>query len=69
MKLKENFVVDDRGEKVAVILSIKEYERMLSEIEEAEDIKAYRKVKAIKTGVIAFEKAVVEIEQKRKKKR
>jgi hypothetical protein len=38
---KPRFVVDDRGEKTAVILDITEYRRLLEEAEELEAIRAY----------------------------
>jgi prevent-host-death family protein len=34
------YVVDENGERVAVLLDIKEYERMVEELEEFEDILA-----------------------------
>jgi len=43
--MKTLFITDDKGKKVSVILSIKEYERMLEELEELEDIRIYDKVK------------------------
>jgi PHD/YefM family antitoxin component YafN of YafNO toxin-antitoxin module len=43
--MKTLYITDDKGKKVSVILSIKEYERMLDELEELEDIRAYDKVK------------------------
>jgi PHD/YefM family antitoxin component YafN of YafNO toxin-antitoxin module len=44
--MKTQFITDEKGKKVSVILSVKEYERMLEELEELEDIRAYDKVKA-----------------------
>jgi sulfopyruvate decarboxylase TPP-binding subunit len=38
---KENYLVDDSGKRIAVMLPIKEYNKMLDAIEELEDIKAY----------------------------
>jgi sulfopyruvate decarboxylase TPP-binding subunit len=38
---KENYLVDDNGKRIAVMLPIKEYNKMLDAIEELEDIKAY----------------------------
>lgn len=41
------FITDDKGKKVSVILSIREYQRMLGELEELDDIRLYDKVKAL----------------------
>ena len=43
--LKQQFITDDRGNKLAVILPMKEYNKMLEEIEELEDIKLYDEAK------------------------
>jgi PHD/YefM family antitoxin component YafN of YafNO toxin-antitoxin module len=40
------YVVDENGKRVAVLLEIEEYERMIEEIEELEDILAYKEAKA-----------------------
>ena len=49
--MKTQFVTDDHGEKLAVILPIKKYYRML---EEMEDIKLYDEVKARQEETIPF---------------
>ncbi len=63
---KRRFVVDDRGEKTAVILDIAEYRRLLEEAEELEAIRAYDAAKASGDEAIPFEQAVTEIERNRK---
>ncbi len=40
------YVVDENGKRVAVLLEVEEYERMIEELEELEDILAYREAKA-----------------------
>ncbi len=50
--MKTQFVTDDRGEKLAVILPIKKYYKMLEEIE---DIRMYDEVKAQGEETISFE--------------
>ena len=64
-KFKENFVVDDKGNPIGVILDIAEYRKLLEELEELESIRAYDTAKASKDEVIPFEKAISEIEQTR----
>lgn len=48
--LNPQFVVDPKGEKVAVILTIKEYEEILTELEELEDIRLYDEAKVEDSG-------------------
>ena len=38
---KERSVVDERGNRVAVLLDLDEYRKLLEELEEMESIKAY----------------------------
>ncbi len=62
----EKFVVDEKGERVGVILSIEDYRKMLEELEELESIRAYDEAKASKDKAIPFGKAVEEIEKERR---
>jgi hypothetical protein len=49
MTLNPQFLTDKKGKKVAVQLSVKEYEYLIEELEMKEDIALYKKVKADKT--------------------
>lgn len=40
------FITDDKGKKLSVVLSIKEYKTILDNLEELEDIRLYDEVKA-----------------------
>lgn len=62
---REQYVVDDKGRKVAVLLGIKEYHLLLEGIEELESIRAYDLARASEDNAVPFEDAVVEIEQHR----
>lgn len=68
MQPKTQYLTDDKGKKVAVLLPLKKYNKMMEELEELEDIKAYDKVMKSNPEFIPFDKAVKEIEAKRKKK-
>ena len=46
--LNPQFVTDKKGKKLAVQLSVKEYEFLIEELEMKEDIALYKKVKADK---------------------
>jgi len=45
-KITPQFVTNDKGEKVSVILPIKQYLKLLEAIEENEDIRLYDAVKS-----------------------
>ena len=44
------YITDIRGKKISVILPIKEYERILEELEDWEDVKLYDEAKREDTG-------------------
>ena len=48
MTLNPQYIKDKKGKKVAVQLSLKEYEFLIEELEMKEDIALYEKVKADK---------------------
>lgn len=60
--MRTQYITDTTGKKVSVILPIKDYEKIMDELEELEDIKAYDRVKARKSEPVPFEQAVKEIE-------
>lgn len=66
ISLNAKYVTDEKGERVGVILSIEDYQRMLGELEELESIRAYDEAKASKGETIPFEQATREIEKGRK---
>lgn len=63
--MRTQFVTDDHGKKLAVILPIKEYNKMVDELEELEDIKLYDAAKKGEQEFIDAEEAFKEIEKKR----
>jgi hypothetical protein len=63
--MKTQFITDDSGKRLAVILPIKEYQKMLNDLEEIEDIKLYDEVKARKETSIPFDEYL----KKRKRKK
>jgi PHD/YefM family antitoxin component YafN of YafNO toxin-antitoxin module len=67
------YVVDENGKRVGVLLDVEEYERMVEELEELEDIRAADEVRAaIKRGeedLLPYDEAVREIEEERKRLR
>ncbi len=68
MTLHRNFIVDGTGNKVAVMIDIKDYKKMVDAVEELEDIRAYDKATTRKQKLILAKEAFKEIEAKRSKK-
>ncbi|MEX2564504.1 MAG: hypothetical protein WD431_01020 [Cyclobacteriaceae bacterium] len=60
------FITDDHGKKLAVILPIKEYNKMVDELEELEDIRLYDAAKKGKQEFIDADQDFREIEEARR---
>ncbi len=52
--MKNQFITDSQGEKIAVILPIKEYKKIIEDLEDAEDVKLYDEAKALKGKNVSF---------------
>ena len=63
---KTQFITDDHGEKVAVILPLKDYEKLMEELDELECIKAYDKAKQGRQEFLEADDVFNAIEQERK---
>ncbi len=64
-KTAERFVVDASGKAVSVLVDIRTYRRMLADLEELEEIRAFDAAKASGDEVIPFEQALKEIGRSR----
>jgi len=62
------FVTDNHGNKIAIILPIKEYNKMVDDLEELEDIKTYDAAKKSEQEFVVAEEAFKEIEKTREKR-
>lgn len=62
------YITDNKGKKLSVVLSIKDYNKIIEELEELEDIRLYDEAMASKEPSMPVEKAFKLIEAKRKKK-
>lgn len=51
------FLTDEHGKKISVVLDIEEYEKMLEELEDLDDIRAYEEAKASGETPVPFRKA------------
>jgi hypothetical protein len=66
MKEPTQFLTNEKGEKVAVVIGIEEYEKLLEELEDLEDIRAYDEAMASGETPVPFEQAIAEIKRSRK---
>lgn len=66
--MKERYLIDERGNRVAVVLDIDVYDRILAELEELDDVRAFDAAKASGEKPIAIDHALVEIEKNRASK-
>ncbi|HAZ31456.1 MAG TPA: hypothetical protein DCY61_01965 [Dehalococcoidia bacterium] len=62
---KERYVVDEKGNRISVLLDLEDYRKLLGELEELESIRAYDVAKSSGDEIILFEQAVAEIESAR----
>ncbi len=63
--LRQQFIEDNQGQRIAVLMPIDQYNKMLEQLEEIDDIKAYDTAKANNDEIIPFDQAVREIEKGR----
>ena len=52
--MKEQFITDNKGRKISVVLPLSDYKKMQQELEELDDIRVYDEVKARKEERISF---------------
>ena len=62
----EKFLIDEHGTRVAVVLEIEDYQRILEDLEELEAIQQYDAAKAAGDEAIPLDQAVDEIRRGRK---
>jgi hypothetical protein len=60
--IKERYLVDDNGNRIGVVLNMKDYHRLLQELEELESVRAYDAAKASGDEVVPFKQVITEIE-------
>ena len=66
MKEPTQFITNEKGERIAVIVSIEDYEEMIETIEDLLDIRAIDEARASGEGPIPLEQAMAENRRNRK---
>jgi hypothetical protein len=66
MPKAKQFVTDENGVRVAVMLDIKEYEELLEDLEDLQAVREYEEAKASGEVPIPLEQALDEIRRNRK---
>ena len=61
--IAKQYVVDEKGDRVGVLLSVEDYQKLLDELEELESLRAYDAAKATGEEAIPCEQAIAEIEK------
>ena len=64
--VNERYGVDETGNRVAVLIEIQEYRKVLEALEELESINAYDEAKASGDDVLSFDQATQEMENQRR---
>jgi PHD/YefM family antitoxin component YafN of YafNO toxin-antitoxin module len=68
LKVNPQFITDNDGKKIAVVLPIKDFKAMMEELEELEDIQLYDEAKKSNEPSLPVDDAFKIIEAKRKAK-
>ncbi len=59
--LQEQYLTDREGKRVGVVLDIEQFQRIVEELEELEDIHAFDSVQTSGDEVVSFDQAIAEI--------
>jgi PHD/YefM family antitoxin component YafN of YafNO toxin-antitoxin module len=68
LTLNPQYITDNSGKKISVVLPLEEFKTIMEELEELEDIKLYDEAKADDKPSIPIDEAFKLIEAKRKNK-
>jgi len=63
IRFDEQYLVDEKGNRKAVVLPISSWQQILEALEELDDIRAYDKAKREPSDPIPFEQAISEIRE------
>jgi PHD/YefM family antitoxin component YafN of YafNO toxin-antitoxin module len=65
LKIQQDYVIDEKGKKKAVVVSYSAWKKIKEELEELADIRAYDKAKAMPSNPVPFEEAVKKIRKRK----
>lgn len=65
--METQYITNKKGKKVAVIVPLKEYNKLMEELEELEDIRLFDEAQKEKSEGIPMEEAFKQLDAKRKK--
>jgi len=68
LTVQPQFIVDNEGKKISVVLPMKDFKAIMEELEELEDIRLYDEVKKSNEPSVPIDDAFKMIEAKRKAK-
>ncbi len=69
LNLHPQFITDKKGTKISVVLPMKEFNTIMENLEELEDIRLYDEAKQVNEPSIPIEKAFKMLDEKRKNKK
>jgi len=61
LKIHQDFLIDEKGKKKAVVVPFSEWKKIREELEELDEIRAYDKAKSKPSNPVLFEEAVKQI--------
>lgn len=67
-QIHPQFITDDKGNKLSVVLPMSIYNEMVAQLEELEDIRAYDKAKSTSGDTVPLEEAFQLVEARRNRK-
>ncbi|MGD9566505.1 MAG: hypothetical protein AB7V64_10200 [Methanothrix sp.] len=62
---EKQYLVNEKGDRIGVLLSLEDYKKLLDELEELESLRAYDAAKASGEEAIPFGETIAEIEKYR----
>lgn len=68
LTINPKYITDQKGKRISVVISVKEFEALVEKIEELEDVKLYDQVKNSEESSLPIDKAFELIETLRKEK-
>jgi len=67
--INPQYIIDKKGNRISVVIPVTEFETILDDLEELEDIRLYDDAKSVNEPSIPIDKAFEMIEEKRKNKK